>query len=144
MFIGEFLHSIDNKGRVAIPAKFRPKLSEGAIVTRGLDRCLFVYSKKEWLKLAKRIATLPISQTNTRAFSRLMLAGAMDVRLDKQGRIVIPEYLRTYSKIKKRVAIVGLFNRLEIWPEEEWQKYKANTEKKGNEIAERLGEISSI
>lgn len=141
MFIGEFLHTIDSKGRVAIPAKFRLKLGEGAVVTRGLDRCLFLYPKREWLKLAKKIAALPISQNNTRAFNRLMLAGAMDVDLDKQGRIVIPEYLRKYADIKKKVAIVGLFNRLEIWPEDKWNRYKEETEKRGNAIAEKLGEL---
>src|SRR3989338_7407735 len=94
MFIGEYSHSIDQKGRMAIPVKFRHDLKNGAVVTRGLDNCLFIYTKSEWAKEAKKYATLPIAQANSRAFSRLMLAGAMDVEMDAQGRIILPEYLR--------------------------------------------------
>ena len=115
MFIGEYQHNLDNKGRLAIPAKFRALLKGGAVVTRGLDNCLFLYSKKEWEILAVKLSKLPISQAKARAFSRLMLAGAMDVSIDKQGRIVLPDYLRKYSKITKKVIIAGLYSRLEIW-----------------------------
>lgn len=141
MFIGEYNHSIDIKGRLAIPAKFRAKIKKGAVVTRGLDNCLFLYTQEEWEKLANKLASLPISQANTRAFSRLMLAGAMDVKLDSHGRIVIPQYLRTFSSITKKVIIAGLFNRLEIWDEEKWNTYKLATEKNSSEIAEKIGEL---
>src|SRR3954469_25468978 len=100
MFIGEYAHNLDDKGRLAIPVKFRTDLKKGAVVTRGLDNCLFLYTKAEWEKLAEKLATLPISQANSRAFARLMLAGAMDVEVDKQGRIILPEYLRTFAKLK--------------------------------------------
>src|SRR4030042_2474366 len=115
MFIGEYQHNLDDKGRLAIPAKFRAKLAKGAVVTKGLDNCLFLYTADEWEKLATKLAALPISKANTRAFSRLMLAGAMDVQLDKQGRIVLPEYLREYASLKKKIIVAGLYNRLEIW-----------------------------
>lgn len=138
MFIGEYQHNLDEKGRVAIPAKFRGKLSEGAVVTKGLDNCLFLYTKEEWEKLATKLASLPISKANTRAFSRLMLAGAMDVQLDKQGRIVLPEYLRQYASLKKKIILAGLYNRLEIWEESEWEKYKQGTEEQSSDIAEAL------
>lgn len=141
MFIGEFSHSIDHKGRVAIPAKFRAALAEGCVVTRGLDECLFVYSKAEWTKIAEKIASLPISQADARAFSRLMLAGAMDLELDKQGRVIIPSYLRNYAQIKNSVVICGLYNRLEIWDKDSWEQYKGKTEEKSNEVAEHLGEL---
>ncbi len=141
MFIGEYQHNLDDKGRVAIPAKFRNVLSKGAIVTKGLDNCLFLYTKKEWEKLAKKLAGLPVSQANSRAFARLMLSGAMDVKVDKQGRIVLPDYLRRYGKLKKKVVIAGLYNRLELWDEENWNKYKENTEKESGNIAEELGEM---
>lgn len=141
MFIGEYIHSIDHKGRLAIPSKFRSKIKKGAVVTRGLDNCLFLYTKEEWEKLANKLASLPISQANTRAFSRLMLAGAMDVNLDSHGRIIIPQYLRTFSSITKKVIIAGLYNRLEIWDEEKWTTYKTNTEKNSSEIAEKIGEL---
>jgi len=141
MFIGEYNYSIDNKGRVAIPAKFRSALVKGAVVTRGLDNCLFVYSKTEWTNLAEKLSSLPISQANTRAFSRLMLAGAMDVKIDGQGRIIIPDYLKKYAGMKKRAIIAGLYNRLEVWDEDRWNEYKTKTEKDSNEIAENLSAL---
>jgi len=138
MFIGEYQHNLDDKGRLAIPAKFRVKLAKGAVVTKGLDNCLFLYTADEWEKLATKLATLPISKANTRAFSRLMLAGAMDVQLDKQGRIILPEYLRKYAALKKKTILAGLYSRLEIWNEDTWNKYKKGTEKHGTDIAEAL------
>lgn len=141
MFIGEYQHNIDDKGRMAVPTKFRKDLSKGAVVTRGLDHCLFVYPATAWKKLAEKLASLPISQGKSRAFARLMLAGAMDVQLDRQGRIVLPEYLRQYATMKKKVVVAGLYDRLELWDETAWLQYKAVTEKDSNEIAEALGEL---
>lgn len=141
MFIGEYSHNLDEKGRLAIPAKFRADLKKGAVVTRGLDNCLFLYTKSEWEKLAEKLASLPISQANSRAFARLMLAGAMDVEFDKQGRAVLPEYLRQFAGLKKNVVVAGLYSRLEIWDEEAWQKYKGQTEAESGNIAERMAEL---
>lgn len=141
MFIGEYQHSLDEKGRLAVPAKFRKLLRGGVVVTRGLDNCLFVYTRAEWGKLVSKLAALPIAKANTRAFARLMLAGAMDVDLDNQGRIGVPEYLRQYAGITKPVVVAGLYNRLEIWDEARWKSYKQQTEGKSNEIAEALGEL---
>lgn len=142
MFLGEYSHSIDDKGRLAVPAKFRSALNKGAVVTRGLDGALVVYTQTEWKTLAEKLASLPISQQNSRAFARLMLAGAMDVKLDKNGRLTIPEYLRNYAGIKKNVIVAGLFNRLELWDEKAWNTYKTKTEAKGSDIAEQLGELA--
>ncbi len=141
MFIGEYNHSLDGKGRLAIPAKFRSQLKGGAVVTRGLDNCLFLYPKKQWLELADKLSKLPISQANTRAFSRLMLAGAMDVDFDNQGRIMVPEYLRKFAGLTKKAVVAGLYDRLEVWDEKKWNRYKVITEKKSNSIAEGLGEL---
>ena len=141
MFIGEFHHSLDEKGRLAIPVKFRPDLAQGAVVTRGLDRSLFLYPKSDWEKLAAKIAALPLSQADTRAFARLMLAGAMDVEVDKSGRVTIPEYLREYAALSKSVVVTGLYDRLEIWDEKAWEEYSSKTEGSGNDIAERLGNV---
>jgi len=141
MFIGEYQHNIDEKGRLAVPVKFRRELSKGAVVTKGLDDCLFLYPLKEWKVIAEKLSKLPISQANTRAFARLMLAGAMDVQIDKQGRVVLPDYLRKYAGLNKKVILSGLYNRLEIWDEKKWNKYKGATEKSSGEIAEKLGEI---
>src|SRR3989338_4734763 len=115
MFIGEYTHSIDDKGRVAIPAKFRAKLGAVAIVTRGLDRCLFVFAKPEWDKLAEKIIALPLAKADSRAFARLMLSGAVDVTPDTQGRVVIPENLKRYAGLEKTAVVAGVYNRIEIW-----------------------------
>ena len=141
MFIGEYNYSVDDKGRLAIPSKFRAALKSGAIITRGLDNCLFVYTKTEWATLAEKLSALPMSRANSRAFSRLMLAGAMDAKLDTQGRVIIPDYLRKFATIGKKVVIAGLFNRLEVWDEDKWNNYKQKTEKDSNDIAEQLGEL---
>lgn len=141
MFIGEYSHSIDVKGRLAIPTKFRHLFTDGAVVTRGLDSCLFIYPEKEWQILASKLSTLPLAQANTRAFARLMLAGAMEVAMDKQGRFMIPEYLRSYASLKKRVVVTGLFNRLEIWDSAIWEAYRQGTEQNSGAIAEALNNL---
>lgn len=141
MFIGEYKHNLDDKGRIAVPTKFRDALSSGAVVTRGLDTSLFLFPKEEWDKLAEKLAGLPLGQSNSRAFARLMLAGAMDVSLDKQGRVVLPEYLRTFANLEKSVVVAGLFNRLELWDAEAWETYKTRMESDAGAIAEQLGEL---
>lgn len=138
MFIGEFLHSIDDKGRLAVPIKFRTDLTQGAIVTKGLDGCLFLYTLTEWDKLVQKIKNMPISQSNARAFSRLMLGGAIDLVPDKQGRINLPKYLMKFAGIKNNVIVTGLFNRLEIWDAKIWEEYKKKTEKDVEKMAEQL------
>lgn len=141
MFIGEYQHTIDEKGRMAIPAKMRGQLLDGAVVTRGLDNCLFVYTKPEWEKLAEKLAALPLTNANSRAFARLMLAGAMDVEFDKQGRILLPAYLREFASLKSKAVIAGLYNRLEIWNEEAWKNFKKKTEENTDEITQNLAEL---
>jgi MraZ protein len=141
MLLGEYKHNLDIKGRVAIPAKFREELKAGAIITRGLDRCLFLFGVKEWETLIQKLLSLPLSQANSRAFVRLMLAGAAQVEFDNQGRILIPEYLRNYAGLKKQVIITGLYSRVEIWDNELWENYKRKTESSSDEIAEKLSEL---
>ncbi len=139
MFIGEFRHTLDDKGRVSVPIKFRAGLAQGLVVTRGLDRSLFLYPKTEWERLAEKLAALPLGKADTRAFARLMLAGAMEADIDASGRVMIPQYLREYAGLSKNVVITGLYDRLEVWDEETWNAYRAKTEADGNDIAERLG-----
>jgi MraZ protein len=141
MILGEYKHNLDSKGRLAVPAKFREKLGAGAIITRGLDRCLFIFGANEWETLVQKLVNLPLAQANSRAFVRLMLAGASDARVDAQGRILVPDYLRKYAGLKKQTVITGLYNRMEVWDEEEWQSYKQKTEASSDEIAEKLGEL---
>jgi len=141
MLLGEYSHNLDSKGRLAVPAKFRQKMQTGAIITRGLDRCLFVFAEKEWETLAQKLIALPLAQANSRAFTRLMLAGAVDVSFDAQGRILVPDYLREYARLKKSVVVAGLYNRVEIWDSTTWSEYKSKTESASDEIAEKLGEL---
>lgn len=141
MFIGEHFHTIDDKGRLSIPAKYRRELAKGVIVTRGLDHCLFLYPRNEWENIARKLAALPLAQKKSRAFTRLMLAGAWDAKLDSQGRVIIPEYLRHYSSITKQVTVAGLYNRIELWNEDAWQTYKQQTEAASDEIAESMAEL---
>jgi len=141
MLIGEYLHTIDDKRRLAIPSKLRKDLGKKAVVTRGLENCLVLYPEKEWGILAQKLASLPTSKQEARGFSRLMLAGAMDVLLDGLGRILVPDYLVKYASLRKNVAIIGLGNRIEIWDQTKWEEYKRKTENKVEDIAETLGEL---
>lgn len=141
MLIGEYTHNIDVKRRLAIPAKLRKELGERAILTRGLDNCLFLYPLQEWQKLTEKMSQFPVGQENTRSFLRLMLAGAVEAELDQLGRILIPDYLKNYAGLKRKVVIAGVYNRLEIWDEERWTNYKMEVEKNADMIAEKLGEL---
>lgn len=141
MFIGEYSYSIDEKKRLAIPPKFRAILGKKAVITRGLDQCLFFYPIKEWQILAEKLSKLPLSQADARGFARVMLTGAMDVNFDNLGRILLPDYLKQYAFLKKKVVIAGVYNRIEIWDEKKWQEYKKKTEGEVGDIAERLKEL---
>ena len=141
MFIGEYSHTIDAKKRLAIPAKLRKTLGEKAVITRGLDSCLFIYPLAAWEKLVQKLAELPMGKGDTRSFTRLMLAGAQEVELDGLGRVLVPDYLKAYADLKKRVTIAGVYDRLEVWDAERWQQYKKSAERNTDAIAEKLGEL---
>lgn len=126
---------------MAIPVKFRKALGAGAIITRGVERHLFVFGIKDWEVLAQKLMSLPIAQANSRAFVRHLLAGAMDVQLDGQGRILVPEYLRHYAGLRKQIVVAGLYNRIEVWDSESWREYRSKTESASDDIAEKLGEL---
>ncbi|MEX0869993.1 MAG: division/cell wall cluster transcriptional repressor MraZ [Candidatus Spechtbacterales bacterium] len=141
MLLGEFTHAIDTKKRLAIPAKFRKEVGKNVVITRGLDNCLFVFTTAEWKKLADKLGTLPLGQSDARGFSRLMLAGAMEVSVDSLGRILIPDYLKDYASLNKQVIVTGVYNRIEVWDEKIWNLYKKKSEKDAEGLAERLGEL---
>jgi MraZ protein len=141
MFIGEYTYSIDEKKRLGIPQKFRAQLKKGGVITRGLDNCLFLYSNDEWEKLAKKLSEMPLARADARGFARIMLSGAMEVDFDNLGRILVPDYLKDYAKLNKKAVVAGLYNRIEIWDEDEWKAYKERTEKEAGNIAERLNEL---
>lgn len=143
MFIGEYQHAVDEKGRMAIPAKFRKSLAGGVVVTRGIDPHLYIFPAEEWAKLADKIAKLSITQANSRAFSRHMLGGASEAEIDSQGRILIPEYLRKHAGISNQAVVIGLYDRVEIWSDERWQEHHAKIEQNSQQIAEQLGELGA-
>lgn len=151
MLIGEYKHNLDPKKRLAIPSKFRKELGEGlpagqtgAVLTKGLDGCLFIFPLKNWAPFAEMLGGLSIGKQDTRSFARLFLSGAVEVEFDSLGRILIPDNLKKYANFNKEIIIAGLFNRLEIWDEEKWNKYKNDLEKNSDKIAEKLGELGLI
>jgi MraZ protein len=123
MFIGEHRHSIDEKGRLQVPVKWRSKLAEGAVITRGFDGSLKFYPMTVWQEIAEKLARLPQSQPDARAFVRQTLAGAVDVELDKLGRVIVPGYLREFASLNKAVVMAGLHDHIEIWDEKSWGAY---------------------
>ncbi len=144
MFIGEFEHSIDDKGRLAIPKKFRDHFSHGLVLTRGLDPCLWVYTPAEWSALAGKIAKLPLANYDARVVSRMMFSGATDCQLDQQGRVVIPGYLREYARLGNVVTVLGVNNRLEVWSKDLWTESKAQVESQAGMLAEHLASLGIL
>ena len=138
MFMGEYKHNIDTKGRLIMPAKFRDDLGERFVVTRGLDQCLFVYPETEWHILEEKIKKLPLTKKDARAFSRFFFSGATECEVDKQGRINLPHTLTEYAGIEKACAVVGVSNRIEIWAEAAWESYMEASADTFSEIAENM------
>lgn len=141
MLIGQYEHSIDAKKRLSLPAKFRGELGEKVVITCGVDNCLVVYTEKEWIEISDKLSKLPVSQSEARSYTRIMLAGAMEATLDKLGRILIPDYLKNYAGLVKDVIVCGLVNRLEIWDSAKWEEYKTKAEKEVDSIASKLGPL---
>ncbi len=141
MFIGEYNYSMDEKRRLAVPAKFRKKLGNSAVITQSVvDFCLVLHPIKEWEKKSEKLQNMP-EASGARGIVRLVLSGASDVSFDKLGRILIPEYLKKYAKLKKNITVIGIGNRIEIWSEDNWQEYKEKTAKEIGNIAEKLEEL---
>ncbi|MFA6094742.1 MAG: division/cell wall cluster transcriptional repressor MraZ [Candidatus Paceibacterota bacterium] len=144
MLIGEYKHTIDEKNRVSLPAKFRKELGKKIVLTRGLDNCLFIYTEKEWGKIAEKIAALGMGQADTRGFNRFMLAGAIETEVDSIGRILLPDFLKTFAHVSEKVVITGVHNRVEVWDEKIWGEYKERIERQADALAEKLGDIGMI
>lgn len=141
MFIGEYQHTIDNKGRVIMPSKFREDLGSNFIMTKGLDNCLFVYPIEEWQVLEEKLRSLPLTNRDARAFVRFFFAGATECILDKQGRVLIPGNLREHAKLIKDAVIIGVAARIEIWSKEEWAAYNEDDSLSYDNIAEKMAEL---
>ena len=144
MLIGEYTHTFDTKNRVALPAKFLKEFGSKVIVTKGLDRCLFIYTPKAWQKIVDRMSDLSIGQAGTRGFNRFMLSGAVDVEPDSQGRVLIPDFLKSFANLEGKVVLAGVNDRVEVWNETEWETYKASIEQNADQLAEKLGEIGVL
>ena len=138
MFMGEYQHTVDAKGRLIIPAKFRNDLDGGFVVTRGLDKCLFAYTMDEWKRLEEKLKALPVTKKDARAFTRFFFSGATEVELDKQGRVNLPANLLSYAGLEKDCVVLGVSSRIEIWAKDAWEGYFEESEDSFNEIAENL------
>ncbi len=136
--MGEYQHSVDAKGRLIIPSKFREELGTTFVITRGLDNCLFGYPMDEWRKLEEKLKELPMTKKDARAFARFFFSGATEVEIDKQGRINIPSTLATYAKLEKECVVLGVSSKIEIWAKDAWESYFNDAEESFNEIAENL------
>jgi MraZ protein len=144
MLIGEYIHTIDEKNRMSLPAKFRKELGKKIIITPGLDSCLFIFTNKEWEKVSKRLSNtnddLSFLKADQRSFNRFMFGRASEVEVDSIGRILIPEFLKERINLKNSAAVVGVEDRVEIWNEKTWKEYKEVVEKQADSLAEKLGE----
>lgn len=144
MFIGEYEHTLDDKSRVSLPRQFRTGLGRKVVMTRGLDNCLFVYSRSSWEKVAAKLQELSFAQADTRGFNRFILSGAAEVEVDSAGRVLIPEHQRAFAGLQKNLIFAGVSDRVEVWDAGRWSEYKAAIEKKADALAEKLGEVGAL
>jgi len=144
MFIGEYQHSLDEKKRVSLPKSFRAGLGKKVVMTRGLDNCLFIFSRPAWEKVAKRLEGLSLAHADTRGFNRFMLSGAVEVEVDGSGRVLIPDHQKEFANLKKNVVFAGVSDRVEVWDSARWSAYKSRIEKSADILAEKLGEIGAL
>ena len=141
MFLGEYDHSLDDKGRLAIPARFRPELGQGLVLTRGLDRCLFAWPMAEWRAVAEKLGRLSMMHAEARRLQRLLFAGAVDTQLDRLGRVLVPSFLRSYAGLQDAVVVAGVLNRIEIWDRAQWAAERSAAEDQSAELAEHLSSL---
>ena len=144
MLIGEYLHTLDNKKRLSLPAKFRKEVGKKVIITRGLDTCLFMFPEKTWAKIAEKLVNLPFGQADTRGLSRFLLAGAVEAEVDGAGRVLMPDYLKDFADLRSRVVLAGVSDRIEVWNEKTWEEYKHRIEKSADQMAEKLGDLGIL
>lgn len=144
MLIGEYRHRIDEKRRIALPAKFRRALGKSVVITRGLDTCLFVFSKNQWQVIVEKLGKLSMGQADSRAFSRYFFAGATELEVDQLGRILVPLELAGHARLTEHAVLIGVNDRCEMWNEELWDTYRLSVEKEADRVAEKLGEIGVI
>jgi MraZ protein len=144
MLIGEYLHTLDPKKRLSLPAKFRKEVGRSVVITRGLDQCLFMYPLATWQEIMKKLEQLPVGQSNTRGIARFILAGAVEIEVDAAGRVLVPEYLKDFAGLGNSVVLAGVADRIEVWAEDVWQQYKAKIEKGAEDMAQTLGDLGML
>lgn len=146
MIIGQYSHTIDDKNRLSLPAKFRKEMGKKVVITPGLDFCLFIFTMKEWEKIAERLSVKESSilQADNRGFNRYLLGGAVEVEIDGVGRMLLPEHLRERAKLKSKVVFIGVKDRAELWDEATWESYRNDVESKAGALAEKLGQAGMI
>ncbi|MFO0743703.1 MAG: division/cell wall cluster transcriptional repressor MraZ [Candidatus Paceibacterota bacterium] len=144
MLIGHYIHQLDDKKRISIPSKWRSVLGKKVVVTSGLDKSLFVFSLKEWQKIAEKLSSLSFTNKDTRSFTRFMLSNAFDTDLDSVGRILITDQLKSFADIKKKAVLVGMHSRVEVWSEEEWEKYSKSNNKDADSVASKLSDLGVL
>ncbi|MBU4536826.1 division/cell wall cluster transcriptional repressor MraZ [Patescibacteria group bacterium] len=144
MLIGEYTHTLDPKKRVSLPVKFRTVLGKSMVITRGLDHCVYIYTQNEWKKVLEQLSNLSMLQADSRSFKRFMISGAEEISVDSVGRILIPDFLKNYAKLKTKVVLAGVNDHVEVWDEKTWKIYKEKVENSADVLAEKLGEIGII
>lgn len=144
MLIGEYIHAIDDKNRLSLPAKFRAEMGKKVVVTPGLDGCLFVFTLKQWGDISGKLGESSMLQADTRSFNRYMLGGATEADVDAIGRVLIPDFLRERAGLQEKVAVVGVQSRVELWNEKKWQEYKRGVEGQADTLAEKLGQVGVL
>ncbi len=144
MLIGEYTHTIDEKNRLSLPAKFRSEMGKKVVLTPGLDGCLFVFTIKEWVNIEEKLNQSSFLQVDSRSFSRYMLGGAVEAEIDTIGRILVPDFLRDRANLKSKVVLIGVSSRVEIWNDKAWGEYKKVVEKQADSLAEKLGQVGVL
>ncbi len=144
MLIGEYTHTIDEKNRLSLPAKFRTEMGKKVVLTPGLDNCIFVFSITEWKKITEKLSESSMLNADSRSFNRFLLGGAVEAEIDTIGRVLIPDFLKGRAKLSSKVAVVGVQTRVELWDEGAWTKYKQVVEKQADSLAEKLSQVGML
>ena len=144
MLIGEYTHTIDDKNRLSLPAKFRQEMGKKIVLTRGLDKCVAIFTLKEWQKIAGKLSESSMLQADSRSFNRFMFGGAVETEVDSIGRVLLPHFLKAWGKLQTKVAVIGVQSRVEIWNEKAWEANKETIEKQADTLAEKLGQVGVL
>lgn len=144
MLIGEYTHTIDEKNRLSLPAKFRAEMGKKVVMTRGLDKCVAIFTQREWQRISEKLSESSMLQADSRSFSRFMFGGATEVEVDSIGRVLVPDFLKEWGKLGVKVAVIGVRSRVEIWNEKAWEANKETVETQADALAEKLGQVGVL